>query len=136
MAAPKVVSVQVVRRGGNGDTSFISSSKRGANYGERLNIGDYKKKQLYVWKWCHSSVSTNVLPIQRYQITRGKNKEIGFFKELTLNQRFAWFLLRSELTIILELTSCRTGIFEDASAKSHVHVKKNYPGFQISKKDI
>ena len=46
MAAPKVVSVQVVRRGGNGDTSFISSSKRGANYGERLNIGDYKKKQL------------------------------------------------------------------------------------------
>ena len=60
----------------------------------------------------------------RYQITRGKNKEIGFFKELTLNQRFAWFLLRSELTIILELTSCRTGIFEDASAKRHVHVIK------------
>ena len=56
------------------------------------------------------------------------------FTKLTLNQRFAWFLFRSELTIILELTSCRTGIFEDASAKRHVHVKKNYPGFQISKK--
>ena len=42
-----MVSVQVVRRSGNGDTAFVSSQNKGNHhhYGKRLNVGDYKKKR-------------------------------------------------------------------------------------------
>ena len=41
------MSVQVVRRSGNGDTAFVSSSKEKDNhYGKRLNKGGYKRKRV------------------------------------------------------------------------------------------
>ena len=41
------MSVQVVRRSGNGDTAFVSSpNERNDHYGKRLNKGGYKRKRI------------------------------------------------------------------------------------------